>query len=95
MSQRRLITISLPPTLLREAEAVAKKEHRTKSELLREALRFYVETTAIRRTAVRERLFEALDRVQARTRATPRGEIRGAITASLATVRQAARRASA
>ena len=95
MSTRKLITISVPPALLRRAEAVAKEEHRTKSELLREALRFYVETKAIRRTAVRELLFEVLDRVQARTQGIPRGEVRKAIQQSIEAVRRESRRASA
>ena len=34
--------ISLPPDMAREAEAVAKREARTKSELIREALRQYL-----------------------------------------------------
>jgi metal-responsive CopG/Arc/MetJ family transcriptional regulator len=38
----KLVTISLPPDLLRNAERAAKEEHRTKSELLREALRTYI-----------------------------------------------------
>ena len=37
------LTVSLPPKLLREAERAAREEHRTKSELVREALRFYIE----------------------------------------------------
>lgn len=36
-------TISLPPKLVREAERTAKEENRTKSELVREALRMYLE----------------------------------------------------
>jgi CopG family transcriptional regulator/antitoxin EndoAI len=36
-------TISLPPKLSREAERAAREENRTKSELLREALRLYLE----------------------------------------------------
>jgi len=34
--------ISLPPDMAEQAEAVAKKEARTKSELVREALRQYM-----------------------------------------------------
>jgi hypothetical protein len=34
-------TISLPPEMLTEVEAVRKAEHRTRSELVREALRLY------------------------------------------------------
>jgi len=36
-------TVSLPPNLLREAERIAQEEDRTKSELVREALRMYIE----------------------------------------------------
>lgn len=36
-------TISLPPKLRQDAERTAKEERRTKSELVREALRFYIE----------------------------------------------------
>ena len=35
-------TISIPPEMAAELEDVRKKEHRTRSELLREALRRYV-----------------------------------------------------
>ena len=35
------LTISLPPAMLEELERVRKQEHRTRSELMREALRSY------------------------------------------------------
>ncbi len=35
-------TISLPPKMAEEIEEIMKKEHRTRSELVREALRQYV-----------------------------------------------------
>lgn len=35
------LTISLPPAMLKELERVRKREHRTRSELMREALRTY------------------------------------------------------
>ena len=35
-------TISLPPEMAEELEEVRKREHRTRSELIREALRRYV-----------------------------------------------------
>lgn len=38
----RTWTISLPPEMSRLAEAAARQEHRTKSELIREALRLYL-----------------------------------------------------
>lgn len=39
---RTRMTISLPPTFLKDAERLARKERRTKSELVREALRQYI-----------------------------------------------------
>lgn len=36
------ISITIPPNLLKEAVAVAKREGRTQSELVREALRRYI-----------------------------------------------------
>ena len=38
----KILSLSLPPELLRKAETLARQEGRTKSELLREALRRYV-----------------------------------------------------
>jgi len=39
----RTITISLPPETLEQIERITKEEGRTRSELLREAVRRYVE----------------------------------------------------
>jgi CopG family transcriptional regulator / antitoxin EndoAI len=39
----KLISFSIMPDFLREVEKVAKEENRTKSELIREALRRYIE----------------------------------------------------
>jgi CopG family transcriptional regulator/antitoxin EndoAI len=39
----KLISFSILPDFLREVEKVAKEENRTKSELIREALRRYIE----------------------------------------------------
>jgi Arc/MetJ-type ribon-helix-helix transcriptional regulator len=41
MRTTRTISISLPPAQLRSVERIAKKENRTMSELVREALRQY------------------------------------------------------
>ncbi len=41
----KILSLSLPPRLLREAERAARKEGRTKSELFREALRRYLRDT--------------------------------------------------
>lgn len=65
-------TISLPPKLVREAERTAKEEHRTKSELVREALRLYLEDqqwrklqkhTALKAQALGIRTEEDVDRL--------------------------------
>lgn len=42
MRVTRTWTISLPPKMSRLAQQIAREEHRTKSELVREALRRYV-----------------------------------------------------
>jgi len=65
-------TISLPPGLVREAERSAKEENRTKSELVREALRMYLEErrwrklqqkTALQAQALGIRTGEDVDRL--------------------------------
>jgi CopG family transcriptional regulator/antitoxin EndoAI len=38
----KTMSLSLPPELLKQAEKLAKKENRTRSELFREALRRYI-----------------------------------------------------
>jgi CopG family transcriptional regulator/antitoxin EndoAI len=43
-----VISITLPPKLLREAERLARKEGRTRSELFREALRRYLAEQSLR-----------------------------------------------
>ena len=43
MRTTKILSLSLPPDLLRAAERAAKKEGRTKSELFREALRRYLQ----------------------------------------------------
>jgi metal-responsive CopG/Arc/MetJ family transcriptional regulator len=42
MRKTKVTSVSLPPKLLREAEKLARREGRTRSELLQEALRRYV-----------------------------------------------------
>ena len=49
MRTTKILSLSLPPKLLREAERVAKEEGRTKSELFREALRRYLLEEKVRR----------------------------------------------
>jgi len=41
MATPRTVSISLPPSLAREVDQIARKEGRTRSELLREAFRQY------------------------------------------------------
>ena len=95
MGARKLVTISLPPQLLRKAEEMAREENRSRSELLREALRFYVEAKDVRRIARRNRLGPMLDRVQSRTKGVAAREIRKVIRESLEAVRREKRRATA
>ena len=42
MRTSTLITISMPPELLKKAEALARKENRTRSEFFRETVRQYL-----------------------------------------------------
>jgi metal-responsive CopG/Arc/MetJ family transcriptional regulator len=95
MGARKLITISLPPPLVKKAEALAREENRTKSELLREALRFYVETKDVRKLAARERLLAVLDQVQTRTEDVPSRQIRKVVSEAIDAVRRRKRRVSA
>jgi metal-responsive CopG/Arc/MetJ family transcriptional regulator len=44
MRTARTISITLPPELLAKAQELAEREHRTMSELFREALRCYMQT---------------------------------------------------
>lgn len=46
MRGTKAVSVTLPPELLLEAEARARREHRSMSELLREALRRYLTTNA-------------------------------------------------
>ena len=87
MGTRRLITISLPSPLLKKAERMAREENRTKSELLREALRFYVETRDVRKKAVREQFFALIDRAQSPTKGIPSPHIKKAVQEAVQAVR--------
>jgi predicted transcriptional regulator len=58
MRTAKTISITLPPELLGKAQALAEREHRTMSELFREALRCYMTGNAewdalLRRTRAR------------------------------------------
>jgi Arc/MetJ-type ribon-helix-helix transcriptional regulator len=58
----KTISISLPPKQLKAAERIAKRENRTMSELVREALRRYESNGD--RTGVNSELLDALRAVQ-------------------------------
>ncbi len=42
MRNRQILTVSLPRKMMQQVEATRKAEHRTRSELVREALRTYI-----------------------------------------------------
>ncbi len=44
MRTRRTMTVSLPAEMMEQVEQIRKVEHRTRSELVREALRTYIDT---------------------------------------------------
>ena len=52
----RTITFSLPPEMFQEVDAVRREEDRDMSELVREALRLYMEDRELRREQRLERL---------------------------------------
>ena len=52
----RTITFSLPPDMFEEVQRVREEEGRDMSELVREALRLYMEERELRRQARLERL---------------------------------------
>jgi Arc/MetJ-type ribon-helix-helix transcriptional regulator len=52
MRTTKVLSVSLPPEMLSWAEEVARSEHRTMSELVREALRAY---KTLRQSADKER----------------------------------------
>jgi CopG family transcriptional regulator/antitoxin EndoAI len=95
VSTRKLITISVPPPLLKRAEQIARAENRTKSELLREALRFYVDTRDVRKAAVQARTRALIDAIQNRAKDVPPKEIRKVVREAVEAARRVKRRATA
>jgi len=67
MRTTKPITVSLPPSLLRDAERIAKEETRTRSEVIRDALRQYI--TSRRWQRLRQWGTEAADRLGLKTEA--------------------------
>jgi metal-responsive CopG/Arc/MetJ family transcriptional regulator len=78
MRTTNTLTISLPPAMAKQMERVQKEEHRTRSELLREAWRQYFESRYGTYTASGAEL-AAIRKGRA---AIKRGAIRNAPTAS-------------
>ncbi len=54
--RRKTITFSLPPEMFEQVDAVRREEGRDMSELVREALRLYMEERELRREQRLERL---------------------------------------
>ena len=54
--RRKTITFSLPPEMFEQVDAVRREEGRDMSELVREALRLYMEDRELRLEQRRERL---------------------------------------
>jgi metal-responsive CopG/Arc/MetJ family transcriptional regulator len=76
MRSTALLTMSLPPRMARQVEKVAKEESRTKSELLRETIRLYMDTREARRAVARRHLFGLIHRVQERARGEKAAAVR-------------------
>lgn len=87
MRSTAVVTVSLPAELASRADQVAKEESRTRSELLREALRLYIDTREVRRQAVNRELITLVDRVQERTRRESPARIRSLIREAIQVVR--------
>jgi Arc/MetJ-type ribon-helix-helix transcriptional regulator len=62
----KTVSITLPPELLLKAQEIARREHRTMSELMREALRTYV---AASKQVDRQAWDKLLERTRAHGRA--------------------------
>lgn len=57
MRRSKVVTVSIPPRVLNDTEKLAKREKRTKSEVMREPLRLYLDLQNDRsfRQSVRKR----------------------------------------
>ena len=60
MRTAKTVSITLPPDLLLKAQQIAQQEHRTMSELFREALRRYVGSSHRQITSAQKQEWEAL-----------------------------------
>jgi Arc/MetJ-type ribon-helix-helix transcriptional regulator len=92
MRTSRTLSVSMPPTQLRLVERLAKKENRTLSELVREALRQYQQK---RESPVNTELIAALRAVQEDARRSGLDALpRQAIDTEVAACRREQRRKS-
>jgi predicted transcriptional regulator len=70
----RSVTISVPAEMLEELDRVRRREHRSRSELLREAFRHYADSEAMRRIPIVELEPGELDALEHGRQQTARGE---------------------
>ncbi|OGX12422.1 MAG: hypothetical protein A3I71_02185 [Omnitrophica WOR_2 bacterium RIFCSPLOWO2_02_FULL_63_16] len=69
------VMISLPDAFLSDVDALAKAERRSRSELVREAIRTYMTTTVIHRTTSdRKAMQQAAKRILSTRLRLPKGE---------------------
>jgi metal-responsive CopG/Arc/MetJ family transcriptional regulator len=86
MRTSKTVSVSMPPTQLKQVERLAKKENRTMSELIREALRQYQQR---QEAPVNTDLIAALRSVQEDARRAGLDKLsQREINAEIATVRQ-------
>ena len=52
MRTTKVVSITMPPPLFEQAQALAKQENRTMSELVREALRQYIHERTFRKVGL-------------------------------------------
>jgi metal-responsive CopG/Arc/MetJ family transcriptional regulator len=88
MRSTALLTVSIPQTLARQVERVAKEESRTKSELLREALRLYLDTREARRALARQQLAILMSRIQERNKSAKPEAVRRVVREAVEAVRE-------
>ncbi len=88
MRSTALLTVSIPQTLARQVERVAKEESRTKSELLREALRLYLDTREARRAIAREQLAALIGAIHARNKSAKPETVRRVVREAVEAVRE-------
>jgi metal-responsive CopG/Arc/MetJ family transcriptional regulator len=87
MRSTAVVTVSLPAELASRADEVAREESRTRSELLREALRLYIDTREVRRKAVNREVIALIDQVQERTSRETPARVRSLIREAVRAVR--------